>query len=212
MSARTKAILVYRSPIEGKVKRRLASSIGDAAALELYRWMGERQLGVIPSSWSVEVRFTPDGAANLMEDWLGAGPRYVAQGSGDLGLRMWRAAKSTFAMGGCQKIIFLGADCLALDERILIKADRTLDKKDYVVGPAADGGYYLLGMRRCESIVFQGIHWGSSSVLEETIERIQSLGASYECLETLRDVDDGDSLVREKNRLDACIRKELRLD
>ena len=212
MSVPTKAVLVYRSPIEGQVKRRLAASIGDAAALKLYRWMGQRQLEAIPSSWLVEVRFTPDSAGNRMENWLGGGPRYIPQGAGDLGERLWRATKWSFDREDSQKILFLGADCPGLDEKILAKAGHALDKKDFVVGPAVDGGYYLLGMRRRESIVFANINWGSSTVLDETICRIQSIGASFERLETLSDIDDWDSLEREKNRIDPAMRKILGFD
>ena len=209
MSVPIKAILMLRAPVEGQVKRRLAESIGDAAALMLYRWMGQRQLEGIPSSWSVEVRFTPDCAGDRMEAWLGKGPRFAAQGAGDLGERMRQAAEFSFDKEGFQKLIFLGADCLALDEKILVKAAHGLKDKDFVLGPALDGGYYLLGMRRYESIVFENVNWGSSSVFAETVDRIRKSGASLELLETLSDIDDWESLEHEKNRIDRDIRETL---
>lgn len=212
MSVPTKAILMYRAPIEGQVKKRLAQCIGDAEALSLYRWMGRRQLAAIPSAWPVEVRFTPDESEASMRVWLGRGPRYAAQGAGDLGDRMWRAAEAPFDRGDAQKLIFMGADCPGLDETLLLKASNSLDVNDFVIGPAADGGYYLLGMRGCRSLVFENINWGSATVFAETIERIERLEASYELLETLRDIDDEESLKGEKGRLDAGIREELRLD
>ncbi len=96
---------------------------------------------------------------------------------------MWRAAKASFDGEVSQKLIFFGADCLGLDETLLAKARNSLDVNDFVVGPAADGGYYLLGMRGCDSLVFENIHWGSATVFAETIERIERLGASFELLE-----------------------------
>ena len=209
MSVPIKAILMVRSPVEGQVKRRLAKSIGDVAALMLYRWMGQRQLEGIPSSWSVEVRFTPGCSGDRIEAWLGMGPRFVTQGAGDLGERMRRAAEFSLDKEGFQKVIFLGADCLALDEKILAKAAHGLKDKDFVLGPALDGGYYLLGMRRYESIVFENVNWGSSSVFAETVDRIRKLGASLEVLETLSDIDDWESLKHEKNRIDRDIRENL---
>ena len=201
MSVPIKAILMVRAPVEGQVTRRLAKSIGDVAALILYRWMGQRQLEGIPSSWSVEVRFTPGCSGDRMEAWLGKGPRFVTQGAGELGERMRRAAEFSLDKEGFQKVIFLGADCLALDEKILAKAAHGLKDKDFVLGPALDGGYYLLGMRRYESIVFENVKWGASSVFAETVDRIRKLGASLEVLETLSDIDDWESLKHEKNRI-----------
>ena len=212
MSVPTKAILMYRAPIEGQVKKRLARFIGDSAALALYRWMGTRQLKAIPRDWMVETRFTPDCERIRTEEWLGSRPRYVAQGAGDLGERMRRAAKTSFESGDSQKVIFLGADCLALDEMILAKADSVLNEKDFVVGPALDGGYYLLGMRRGDLNVFDGVNWGSSTVFAETVGRIQSRGASIKLLETLADVDDWDSLQQEKARIDPDVLRESGLD
>lgn len=212
MSVPTKAILMYRAPFEGQVKKRLAESIGDAAALSIYRWMGQRQLEAIPAAWSVEVRFTPDWAKDAMVSWLGPGPRYVAQERGDLGERMWRATRASLAGENPSKLIFLGADCLALDETLLARASEHLGEKDFVVGPAFDGGYYLLGMRVCESLVFENVSWGASTVFAETVGAIESLGGSIEILDTLRDIDDWDSLKGEKGRIAPDIRRELRLD
>ena len=144
-----------------------------------------------------------------MEAWLGKGSRFGTQGAGNLGERMRRAAEFSPNKEGFQKVIFPGADCLAFDEKILAKAAHGLKDKDFVLGPALDGGYYLLGMRRYESIVFENVNWGSSSVFAETVDRIRKSGASLEVLETVSDIDDWESLKHEKNRIDRDIRENL---
>ena len=92
-------------------------------------------------------------------------------------------------------------------KKILAKAAHGLKDKDFVLGPALDGGYYLLRMRHYESIVFENVNWGSSSVFAETVDRIRKSGASLEVLETVSDIDDWESLKHEKNRIDRDIRK-----
>ena len=144
-----------------------------------------------------------------MEAWLGKGPRFAAQGAGDLWERMRGTAEISFDKEGFQKLIFLGADCLALDEKILAKAADALKDKDFVLGPFMDGGYYLLGMRNYESIVFENVDRESSSVFAETVDGIGRSGASLERLETLSEIDNWESLEHEKNRIDPDIRETL---
>ena len=94
MSVPTRAILMYRAPELGCVKTRLAKSVGDRAALELYRWMGIRQLNVIPAEWETEIRFSQGGHESMMREWLGSRSLMRPQGEGDLGDWMIRAARS----------------------------------------------------------------------------------------------------------------------
>lgn len=211
MSVPTRAILMYKAPELGRVKTRLAKTIGDLAALELYRWMGRRQLLEIPSSWEVEIRFSPDNQISLMRDWLGSRLLLVPQGGGNLGDRMSRAARSCFSNGSSRKVIFLGADCLALGESCLKRAEAVLDDSDFVLGPATDGGYYLIGMRNLESSLFEEIDWGTSSVLMKTMDRIQLLRKNCELLERLVDVDDWDGLVDQHRFVDPDLWERLAL-
>lgn len=209
MSVPTRAILMYKVPEPGSVKTRLAKSIGNEAALELYRWMGLRQLEAIPFGWDVEVRYTPDGQETPMREWLGSEVLLNSQGDGDLGDRMLRAARSCYLDDTERKVIFLGADCLELDEASLKNAALALDDSDFVLGPARDGGYYLLGMNRLDSSLFEGIDWGKESVLDETIERIQNLGKSYKLLKERVDVDDWKDLVDQRRYVDLGLWERL---
>lgn len=211
MSVPTRAILVYKAPQRGRVKTRLAKTIGDQAALELYRWMGRRQLEVIPSEWEIEIRFSPDDQKALMRSWLGVRLRLEPQGKGDLGERMERAAASCFHDDVKRKAIFLGADCVDIDASVLKEAESRLERADVVLGPASDGGYYLVGMKERASALFEGIKWGSESVLPETINRIRASGKQLDLLEELVDVDDWEGLVSVRDRVDASIWKRLSL-
>jgi len=114
-----------------------------------------------------------------------------------------RAARSCLENCGERKAIFLGADCLGLDESSLKKAALALDCPDFVLGPASDGGYYLLGIKSFETSVFHGINWGSPSVLKETIDRIRLLDKAVKLLEQSVDVDDWEDLLSQRKFVDA---------
>jgi len=202
---------MYKAPQLGRVKSRLAKTIGDEAALELYRWMGRRQLESIPSNWEVEVRYSPDPQESLVRTWLGSRPRLEAQGKGDLGKRMLRAAESCLSDGVGRKAIFLGADCVDTDKDVLREAEARLNHADFVLGPASDGGYYLLGMKALEPTLFERIDWGTESVLEVTIERIQKSNRSMELLAERVDVDDWEDLSRVRGQIDEGLWKRLAL-
>ncbi len=202
---------MYKAPELGAVKTRLAKRIGAGAALELYRWMGLRQLEAIPLEWDVEVRYSPEGQESLMREWLGPEVRLSPQGDGDLGDRMGRAARSSYFQDRERKVIFLGADCLEIDEAALKSAATVLENFDYVLGPASDGGYYLLGMNRLETSLFKGIDWGSASVLNETIDRIQVVNKRYKLLEERVDVDDWEDLKHQRRYVDTDLWDRLSL-
>lgn len=116
---------------------------------------------------------------------------------------MLRAGHLSFVDSSKQKLIFLGADCLAIDEALLKEAEAALDESDILIGPASDGGYYLLGLRILESSLFENIAWSSPCVLSETLIRIQSLGLSYQLLEEFSDIDDWEALLRQRDLVDS---------
>ncbi len=201
MSAPTKVVLMFKATELGRVKTRLGRDIGDSAALRLYEWMGLRQLRVIPRDWDIEVRYTPDNAESLMRKWLGPVPDFKAQGEGDLGQRMFRAARECFNTSTTHKLIFLGADCLSIDEEALLEASSALDTSEVVLGPSTDGGYYLLGIKEPEASLFENIPWSSARVLSETMVRIQSLETSYQLLDERVDIDDWEALLLQRELL-----------
>ncbi|MBL9202299.1 MAG: TIGR04282 family arsenosugar biosynthesis glycosyltransferase [Opitutaceae bacterium] len=182
--------LLLKAPRLGTVKTRLSATLGPVRALAIYRALAERQLAALPPRWPVTIHFAPADAEAEMRTWLG--PRtYQAQPAGDLGVRISAAIAEGFAQGA-PAVIALGGDCPALDAATLHRASLALasPSQPAVLGPAFDGGYYLIGLRRACPAAFVGIDWGTPAVLEQTRERLRSAGVSWSELPALRDVDD----------------------
>lgn len=193
------AILLFlKAPVPGRVKTRLARELGEEAACNIYCQMVQRQLSALPADWPVEIHFSPASARSDFAAWLGPSRDYHAQIEGDLGRRLRRATAQAFERGR-RKVILIGGDCPALDAEDLVETARRLgDGADVVMGPAIDGGYYLLGLRaRAESLlVFEEIPWSTPDVARLTIERIDALGLSLARLKEKEDVDDPGSYRR----------------
>lgn len=186
-------ILVFlKAPVPGRVKTRLARDLGEEAACGIYRQMVERQLAALPSGWPVEIHFSPASAYPDFAAWLGSGYHYHPQPEGDLGRRLRSAAAAAFGRGH-GNIILIGGDCPALHAEDLEETKRLLSiRADMVIGPATDGGYYLLGLRaRADSLLlFEQIPWSTPDVTRLTMERANALGLEIARLEEKEDVDD----------------------
>jgi len=208
----SKAILMFKAPAEGRVKTRLGKSIGDARAVELYRWLGARQLSVVPEFWSMEVRYAPDEAEKLIGDWLGTGVSLASQGEGDLGERMFRAVAQALGVFGTEKAIVLGADCPSVNQALLLEAERRLDAADVVIGPSLDGGYYLIGMKVAHEALFDRIAWSTDSVYGVTMSRIRDLALSVAVLEAREDIDDLQSLRSQREFIDPDVWAEIGIE
>ncbi|NER34774.1 MAG: DUF2064 domain-containing protein [Oscillatoria sp. SIO1A7] len=185
-------IIFTRYPEPGKTKTRLIPALGAEGAARLQGQLTEhtlRQLGKTDElpSYSIEVRFA-GGNRELMAEWLGPG-KYEPQGEGDLGTKIYRAFATAFATG-IEKVAIVGIDCPDLDASIAIAAFDRLNDSDLVLGPAVDGGYYLIGLR--QTVVpelFAGISWGSDKVLQQTVDAARKLNLSYSLLPELADID-----------------------
>lgn len=188
-------MLFLKEPAKGLVKTRLAATIGVGEATAIYRTMAEQQLWRIPAEFETEVHYAPVEAGDAMRGWLGEGPRYIAQSAGDLGVRLNFAFDHGFSKGR-PPIIAIGADCPDLDAETLREAAVSLDRCDVVLGPAVDGGYYLIGMRRPLPVLFADIPWSSPQVLETTLARAKLGGLTTHLLRELEDIDDEASLRR----------------
>lgn len=192
LAPRVKAriLLFAKAPFPGRVKTRLIPALGADGAARLARRMLARTLSAAQASGlAVELCGDPDPAL-----WapLSLGITLSAQGNGDLGHRLARAASRTIELG--QAAVLIGADCPALDAMHLCAAAAALEAVDAVIHPAADGGYVLLGLRRFDPSVFEGIAWSSDRVARQTIAGIEALGWSLEVRDTLRDIDEPDDL------------------
>ena len=187
--------LFLKAPISGAVKTRLAKELGDDGALVAYCELVEFLLKRIPNT-NVHIHYTPD-ALTLMQDWLGTGYHYHLQTEDELGNRLIHSMELEFELG-CEKLIFLGGDCPYVDQSILDEAFGALDTSDVVVGPATDGGYYLIGIRQRRSELFKGIDWGTHSVCETTLGICEREGLKVALLQEESDVDDLESWKKAK--------------
>jgi uncharacterized protein len=201
-------IVFTRYPQAGKTKTRLIPALGDRGAACLQRQMTEHAL--THAEWlqeqrpvTIEVRFV-GGTRARMRRWLGNRSTYRPQGSGTLGDRLRRAIEMAFAQGS-QRVAIVGSDCPGLDVLILAKAFDALTDNDLVLGPASDGGYYLIGLRRSIPALFENIDWGTERVWQQTVEIARSLGLSIAELPVLDDVDRPEDLsvwetIRDRSR------------
>jgi rSAM/selenodomain-associated transferase 1 len=195
------ACLILKAPRIGKVKTRLANDIGARQATAIYRTLVERQTAQIPNGWDVAVFFTPTDAEAEMKDWLTpclpANARFSAQVEGDLGQRMAAAVHTEFGNGSTE-VFLIGGDCPGLNRQYLLQAAVALETNEIVIGPALDGGYVLLGLKRCTvgryGGLFENITWSSSAVLEQALAAARQQNLSVALLQPLADIDDAASL------------------
>ena len=197
-----RVIVFARAPARGLVKTRLARDVGDDRALALYRWCGAVVMAQLRDPrWLRWVAFTPADGRAATEAWLGPADRYLAQPDGDLGARLAAATAAAFADGD-GPVLLVGADCPALTAGRVAEAAAALATHDAVLGPAYDGGYYLLGLAR-PLAVFEGVPWSTAAVADETRERLRAAGATWRELPTERDIDEVGDLVALADRADA---------
>ncbi|WP_373527032.1 TIGR04282 family arsenosugar biosynthesis glycosyltransferase [Nostoc sp.] len=185
-------IIFTRYPEPGKTKTRLIPTLGSVGAANLQREMTEHTIFQVQElqkavAISVEVRFA-GGDLQLMEDWLGLGLVYQSQGEGDLGSRMVRSLFDAF-QSGAEKVIIIGTDCPGVNTQILAIAFEKLHAFDVVIGPAIDGGYYLIGLRQPIPELFVNIEWGTAEVFQKTVDIAQKLSLSQVNLPPLADID-----------------------
>ena len=185
-------IIFTRYPEPGKTKTRLIPALGTVGAANLQREMTEHTIFQVQElqkaiAISVEVRFA-GGDSQLMQDWLGLDLVYQSQGEGDLGLRMTRSLFEAFE-SDTTKVIIIGTDCPGVNAQILETAFKKLYTFDLVLGPAIDGGYYLIGLRQPIPELFVNIEWGTAQVFQKTVDIAQKLNLSYVNLSPLADVD-----------------------
>ncbi len=181
-------ILFVKNPILGQAKTRLAASIGDTKALEIYKFL-----------LAYTAKISQDIAADKQVCYakhIEANDRFFkpsffeakVQAQGDLGDKMNQAFLDGFEQK-YSKIVLIGSDCYELDSRIIEQAFEALDNNNFVLGPAKDGGYYLIGMRQRESAVFYNKKWSTKRVLLDTLIDLEVLGYRYQLLPTLNDID-----------------------
>jgi uncharacterized protein len=188
---RDRTLIVFaRAPEPGYVKTRLAAELGAAEAFSVYSRLGERVVAAVRAggSYSVTVAYTPPGAEPLMRRWLGASVALRPQSDGDLGERMATAVADAFS-ADAERVVVIGTDCPDVTADVVEEAFTRLDAADVVLGPASDGGYYLIGMSRPHRALFDGVPWSSADTLHATLERARASGLSVALLDERRDID-----------------------
>lgn len=180
-------IIFVKNPAVGRVKSRLAATIGAQEAYRIYLRMLEHTRSVATSLHVKRMVFYSE-KIDADDLWnTGTFSKFIQQGE-DLGERMKNAFAEVFAKG-YNKAVLIGSDCFDLTEQIIISAFNDLNIADVVIGPAKDGGYYLIAMKYPIAELFNGIQYSTPLVLCETIEKCTELNLSYSLLPTLNDVD-----------------------
>lgn len=191
--ASRRVILMLKYPRPGAVKTRLIPALGERRACELYRSLVQHTLGEVArfsaaKNIMVEARVAGAPDESAARTWLGPELTITGQGEGDLGQRMERAVRAALA-DGADQVVVIGGDCPGLTAAHLNAAFAALVTSDVVVGPATDGGYYLIGMRRPLPALFQGMAWGGPEVLAQTFAAARTIPVDVVLLDPLRDLD-----------------------
>jgi uncharacterized protein len=189
-------VIFVKYPEPGKVKSRIASHLGGEKAAEIYSLMAETIIKQVtnPDTHETVIFFDPPERENEIMDWLGSNRHsYERQEGATIGEKMSNALLSVFSKGA-EKAVLIGTDVPGITVDTITAAFDRLNETDVVLGPAEDGGYYLIGMRKSDPGLFRDINWSTNIVLSQTINRINELGLGYNFLETLRDVDTCDDI------------------
>lgn len=191
-------IIFTRSPEPGRNKTRLIPALGAIGATELHCRMVRATLNWaerLATMHPVELRIQFTGAdESAMAESFGSQFQYVPQCEGDLGQRLEHAFRESFQIN-CRRVVVVGTDCPSLSEVIVHQAFDHLEDHDVVIGPAEDGGYYLIGLARPAEELFTGVAWGTGQVLETTLAAAIRSELSIAVLPTLADVDRPEDLV-----------------
>jgi uncharacterized protein len=196
-------LLVFlKEPRPGQTKTRLVPPLSPEIAAQLYRLLAEeevRRTTPVAGEYQRLFCYTPPEAKDAIAQWF-PGEALWPQPGGDLGGRMAAAFGEAFARGA-QRVAIIGTDVPWVSRDIVLEAFRRLDDHDVCVGPARDGGYYLLSLGTPRPGLFEGIAWSMPTVLAATLRKAEDIGLRVASLETLTDLDTLGDLQREWPRL-----------
>ncbi|ADD68169.1 Protein of unknown function DUF2064 [Denitrovibrio acetiphilus DSM 12809] len=202
-------IVFIKYPQTGKVKTRLGASVGDMRAAEFYKLMVEQ---VLRSCYAPNIDtllfIQPYERLDEFREWLGDEYTFYPQDGTDLGQKMFKALKAAFE-NGYEKCVLTGTDIPDLNIDIICQADEMLNQHDAVIGPAEDGGYYLIGFNKntLTDVCFNKMTWSTDKVFEDTIKTFKEINYKISKLKTLSDLDDINDVRRMKNSLKDIIGK-----
>ena len=181
-------IIFVKAARPGQVKTRLAEKIGAEGACAAYRQIAGIVRDKLRSMTNVQARFTPDDAALEIARWLPRGWDAAPQGQGELGERLRNAFRDGFK-NGAERVVIIGSDAPDVCREDIKEAFAALAERDVILGPAEDGGYWLIGLRSEQGRLFEEISWSSDSVLAETVARAKESKLKVHLLHILSDID-----------------------
>ena len=190
ISSSRRLIVFVRAPELGRLKTRLAADAGDRRALSIYRALAEHTLDVARrvADCRLVVHYAPAGAASVMTRWLGSDIELRAQQEGDLGERLAGAIDDAL-IHGARSVVVVGTDCPGVTVELVERAFTELERHDVVLGPAIDGGYYMIGVRKAHSTLFLGIPWSTGETLSATLSAARAADLDVSLLDERRDID-----------------------
>lgn len=193
-------IFFIKQPVPGKVKTRLAKSIGDNQACNLYKCFIEDILSVLKKSgYDILIYYTPGDAEKPIKKWLGKN-KYFVQSEGNLGERMKNAFQTSFN-AGYEKVLIIGSDLINISKALFDDAFESLDENNAVIGPSDDGGYYLLGFNKKDFLkeFFLNIPWSTNKVYKKTEYIFAKFNYKVKILDEKIDIDNIDDLIKNRN-------------
>ena len=194
------ALLIFtRNPVLGKCKTRLAKTIGDGAALNIYIHLLRHTSEVTSRISGIDKRVYFSDAIGSADSWNPNQFSHHLQKGSDLGIRMKHAFEEAFE-DGYNKVVIIGSDLPDLSSSLIYEAFDGLNNHEAVLGPASDGGYYLLGLKKIIPSVFTAKEWGTHSVLNATLENLASVSTLL--LEEKNDIDHFEDLLNYPELMD----------
>lgn len=188
------ALIVFRkNPIPGKVKTRLAATVGNDRALEVYKQLIQYTIE-LTNQLTVPKFIYYSESIEHDDNWNNTGYTKKLQSGTGLGEKMKNAFSELFDQG-YDRVLIIGTDCPELSPGILNAAFDNLNNHDIVIGPARDGGYYLLGMKKLYPGLFRDISWSTDQVLDQTLQVCEDSGLSNMLLDELSDIDNEEDLI-----------------
>jgi uncharacterized protein len=184
-------VIMVKDPARSKVKTRLAEELGHELAEALYRaFVADILKTVRQARLDCTVAFSPEGSRNSVQEWIGRGIPLLEQVGDDLGARMKNIFLNLFREG-CRRVILVGSDIPDLTGDFIKEAFLRLGEGNAVIGPALDGGYFLIGFAREGFLpdIFEGIEWGSSGVFGATMRVFEKRERQVSVLSPWSDVD-----------------------
>ncbi len=189
-------MIFVKNPVPGKVKTRLAKTMGADKAFEIYQEL-------LDHTHRVTKNLSIDKAVMYSDEIIdgdvwdkGNYEKWVQEGS-DLGKRMLNAFKNAFQKG-YRKAVIIGSDCFEITSKIISESFEAIPQNNFVIGPTHDGGYYLIGMTALHTALFKNKKWSSEEVLQDTLIDIRNMNGSYKLLAELTDIDTEEDLLQSR--------------